>query len=164
MATSELWSIFNLIKMQKKGVVYRATMAAGLLFIAGQTVGEVGYWRLMRKDRDEVIASDKEDEKKMIRFMTLTEEEQEAETKDDLTKSVEAAKQRKSWFQSREDFKQERLAKIMKRKESEKQLNIMSDAPTMEEMKESGNSYQAVKQRKLVEKDSNIAEDKNGYI
>mgnify|MGYP000874910349 CR=1 FL=1 len=46
----------------------------------------------MRKDRDEVIASDKEDEKKMIRFMTLTEEEQEAETKDDLTKSVEAAK------------------------------------------------------------------------
>ena len=41
--------------MQKKGVVYRATMAAGLGFIALQTVGEVAYWRFYRKDRDEEI-------------------------------------------------------------------------------------------------------------
>ena len=56
------------------------TMAAGFGFILLQTVGEVGYWRFMRKDRDEQINSDKETERKMARFQALSEEEQEAET------------------------------------------------------------------------------------
>ena len=46
--------------VKKMGFVYRATMAAGIGFILLQTVGEVGYWRLMRKDRDEVLADEKE--------------------------------------------------------------------------------------------------------
>ena len=50
-------------------------MAAGIGFILMQTVGEVGYWRLMRKDRDEEIASEKEQQRKMIRFQTLSAEE-----------------------------------------------------------------------------------------
>ena len=102
-------------------------MAAGFGFILMQTVGEVGYWRLMRKDRDDEIAAEKEQQRKMIRFQTLTAEEQEAETQTELLKDVEAAKQRKSWLQSREDYKQERLNRIMKLKEK-------PSAPLMEEL------------------------------
>ena len=89
-------------------------------------------------------------------------EEQEAETKEELSKNVEAAKQRTSWLQSREDFKQKRLAKIMKAKEDKE---MTSGASTMEELKDSDNSYQAIKQRKLTQKPENaIEESKDGYI
>ena len=73
-------------------------MAAGVGFILLQTVGEVGYWRLMRKDRDQEISDEKEEQRKMIRFQTLSLEEQEAETVKELEKDVKAAKERKSWL------------------------------------------------------------------
>ena len=46
--------------MQKKGLVYRLTMVAGLGFIFAQTVGEVAYWKFYRKDRDDEIQNEKE--------------------------------------------------------------------------------------------------------
>ena len=61
-------------------------MAAGLGFIALQTVGEVAYWRFYRKDRDEEIQQEKDQielerqqQKKMVQFQSLSAEEQEAE-------------------------------------------------------------------------------------
>ena len=123
-------------------------MAAGVFFIGAQTVGEVVYWRYMRKDRDQEILEQKEEEKKMLKFASMSYEEQQEETKDELTKNIEAAQQRKSWLQSREDFKQKRLAKILKAREDKE----MAQAPTMEELKTSDNTYQKVKQRKLTQK------------
>ena len=46
--------------MQKKGIVYRLTMVAGIGFIGAQTVGEVAYWRFYRKDRDVEIQEEKD--------------------------------------------------------------------------------------------------------
>jgi len=54
--------------MQKKGVVYRLTMVAGFGFIASQTLGEIGYYRFVKKDRDDEIKEEKEDIKKMAKF------------------------------------------------------------------------------------------------
>ena len=67
-------------------------MAAGIGFILLQTVGEVGYWRIMRKDRDEVLADEKEQQRKIARFTSLTLEEQEAEQAKEIGQDIEAAK------------------------------------------------------------------------
>jgi hypothetical protein len=41
--------------MKKKGLVYRATMGAGFLFLFGFTFGELAYYKYWKKDRDEQI-------------------------------------------------------------------------------------------------------------
>jgi hypothetical protein len=41
--------------MKKKGVVYRATMGAGFLFLFGITFGELAYYKFYKRDRDEQI-------------------------------------------------------------------------------------------------------------
>ena len=41
--------------MQKKGLVYRATMFVGLAIVAGQVGGEFFYYKHIKKDRDEEI-------------------------------------------------------------------------------------------------------------
>ena len=68
--------------MQKKGVVYRLTMIAGFGFIASQTLGEIGYYRFLKKDRDDEIKEEKENKQKMAKFHSMNLEEQEAETED----------------------------------------------------------------------------------
>ena len=67
----------------------------------------------------------------------MSAEEQEVENNKETIKGVEAAKQRSSWLQSRQDYKQERLDRIKKMKEAKDK----PDAPTMEELSLSGNSY-----------------------
>ena len=59
----------------KKGLVYTATMIGGIGFIMAQTVGEIAYWKLYRKDRDLEIQEEKDEietemehKKKMIQF------------------------------------------------------------------------------------------------
>ena len=81
----------------------------------------------MRKERDEVIADEKEQQRKIARLQNMSLEEAEAEQASEIGKNVEAAKERKSWLQSREDYKQERLNRIMKQKEK-------PTAPLMEEL------------------------------
>ena len=136
-------------------------MAAGIGFILLQTVGEVGYWRLMRKDRDDQIADEKEQQRKIARFQSLTAEEQEEETSKELEKDIKAAQERKSWLQSREDYKQERLNRIMKLKEK-------PSAPLMEEL-DTKPSLNDIRQRKLIQKNPNAPQqeevgDKQNYI
>ena len=52
----------------KKGVVYRMTMLGGFGLIAYHTFGEVFYYKYLRKDRNEEIAQEKEEERRMNRF------------------------------------------------------------------------------------------------
>ncbi len=78
--------------MQKKGVVYRLTMIAGFGFIASQTLGEIGYYRFLKKDRDDEIKEEKEDIKKMAKFHSMTLEEQEEEREEQVKKDADAAK------------------------------------------------------------------------
>ena len=47
-------------------------MAAGFGFIAFQTVGEVGYYKYAKKNRDEEIKDEKDNNKKMIKFQSMT--------------------------------------------------------------------------------------------
>ena len=55
-------------------------------------------------------------------------------------------------MQSREDYKQERLDRIMKLKDKNKDLN--PSAPTMEELSAKP-GYSEIKMRKLTQKDPN---------
>ena len=50
-----------------------------------------------------------------------------AEEEEGQTKAIEAAKQRKSWLKSRDDYKQKRLEKILAEKNK-------SSAPTIDEI------------------------------
>ena len=47
--------LYKKLKMKKKGIVYRATMGAGFLFLFGYTFGEIAYWKYFKRDRDEEI-------------------------------------------------------------------------------------------------------------
>ena len=67
----------------KKGLVYRATMFGGFGLIAYQMFGEVTYYKYMRKDRDEEIEAEREDERKMNRFEQLAKEEKQDDTDED---------------------------------------------------------------------------------
>ena len=64
----------------------------------------------------------------MKRWSTLG---QELAKEEDVKEEIEAAKGRKSWLSSRDEYKQKRLDKIMAMKEKEK---IKPDAQSMEEI------------------------------
>ena len=57
--------------MQKKGVVYRATMSMGFLFLFGITFGEVAYWKYFKQERDEEIAEERHAEAKEQRWSSV---------------------------------------------------------------------------------------------
>ena len=78
----------------KKGIIYRLTMAGGFGLIGYQMFGEVTYYKFMKKDRDEEIKEEKDDQRKLSRFEELAKdgEEEDAATADQLKKDVEAAK------------------------------------------------------------------------
>ena len=41
--------------MKKKGLVYRATMGAGIFTLMGFTFGELAYYKYFKRERDEEI-------------------------------------------------------------------------------------------------------------
>ena len=61
---------------------------------------------------------------------------------------MEAAKQRKSWLQSREDYKQERLERIRKAKEAKA---VKPEALTMEEIASGGKTLKETRQTKMTQ-------------
>ena len=60
--------------LKKKGVVYRLTMLAGPLMIAGWTLGECSYSELMKEKRNEEI---KEDNLVHDKIKSMVEEDQD---------------------------------------------------------------------------------------
>lgn len=146
----------------KKGVVYRLTMLGGFALIGYQAVGEVSYYKYMRKDRDEEISSEKEDQRKIARFEELSKDEQdEEELSEQMRKDVEAAKQRKSWLNSREDYKQQRLEKILAQKNK-------AAAPTIDEI-ESKPTTKQIRAMPLTQRGPEMAKEetrdaKDSYI
>ena len=71
----------------KKGVVYRLTMAGGFGLIAYQMFGEVFYYKYMRQDRNEEIQQEKDDERKINRFEQEAPEEKGTE-EEELNKKM----------------------------------------------------------------------------
>ena len=76
----------------------------------------------------------------------------------DRVKDIEEAQKRKTLFQSREDYKQKRLEKILHAKEK-------PESPTIEEL-EARPGYKEIKTRPMIQRDDNIraTASKNDYI
>ena len=134
--------------LKKKGVVYRMTMLAGPLMVAGWTLGECSYSELMKERRNEEIKEDKAVTEK-IKSMIAEGEEDEKLAESDLPNPL----------RTREKYKEDRLKKV-------KDLRYKPDqttAPSIEELK-SKPSLKEVRERPLVLKDKLHLdkEDKDG--
>ena len=117
-------------------------MIAGFGLLGMQAYGETAYWKYHRKDRDEQfervscqiqltknIQERAERKKQELYKEELKNEELESEVKDDQfkAKDEEEAMKRKTLFQSREEYRQKRMKKIMEAKEK-------PESPTFEEV------------------------------
>ena len=98
----------------RRGAVYWATLAFGGLFLAGTMGGEIVYYKYFRKDRDEQIQREKEDDDKLRKFVKMEMtgaaasegEEGKTEADEETVKNVKQAQEGRSvWFKSREQYK-----------------------------------------------------------
>ena len=84
--------------IEKKGLVYRATMVFGFALIGYETAWQIGYYKYIRKDRNEEIQEERENSLKLAKFKKMSQEEQDEEENNELKKEVEAAKARGTWL------------------------------------------------------------------
>ena len=101
----------------RRGAVYWATLAFGGVFLAGTMGGEIVYYKYFRKDRDEQIQREKEDDDKLRKFAKMEirgaassaaegREEGKTEADEETIKSIKQAQEGRSlWFKSREQYK-----------------------------------------------------------
>ena len=86
----------------RRGAVYWATLAFGGVFLAGTMGGEIVYYKYFRKDRDEQIRREKEDDEKLKKFAKLEltglaagasekNEDGKSEADEETIKSIKAA-------------------------------------------------------------------------
>ena len=134
--------------IEKKGLVYRATMVFGFALIGYETAWQIGYYKYIRKDRNEELQEERENQFKRAKCKKLSKEEQDEEENEALKKEGEAAKARTTWLSSREDFKQKRLEKILAQREK---AGFNPTAPTTEELAAKP-SLKDIRMRPLVQK------------
>ena len=101
----------------RRGAVYWATLAFGGVFLGGTMGGEIVYYKYFRKDRDEQIRREREDDEKLKKFSKLelttgaaaNGEDEEGKTSaevEETIKNIKAAQEgRSAWFKSREEYK-----------------------------------------------------------
>ena len=74
----------------KRGAVYWATLAFGGVFLTGAVGGELIYAKFLKKDRDQTLSDERDEEKKLQKFASVEIEKRvnDGINKDDAEKEI----------------------------------------------------------------------------